>query len=157
MKILSLLIQGLKNLLLEAPMQEVKTKLIDISLPIFAEYERDRRNFFTMIATISATIGAFSFLLFPSTNIVKNFLLLKIGDGLLLLTIILSIVIYLYILRDSQNGFHKVFYDYLEIFYNKQYEKIPKYKRPKVRNYLLEFSVCFIFILALVFIGISFF
>lgn len=146
----------IKTFLIEGKMSEVKNKLIDVSLPIFAEYERDRRNFFTVIATISATIGAFSFLLFPLTNIVKNLLLLKIGDGLLLLTIIFSVSTYLFILRDSQNKFHKVYYDYLEIFNNKDYEKIPKYKRPETREYGLELIVCSIFILALVFIGISF-
>jgi hypothetical protein len=110
-----------------------------------------------MLATISATIGAFSFLLFPLTNIVKNLPMLKIGDGLLLLTIILSISIYLFVLRGSQKKFHEVYYENFEILTNKEYEKITKYKRPEFKEYYLEFIVCLIFIFALVSIGISLF
>lgn len=146
-----------KAFFVEGKMNEVRNKLIDISSSVFAEYDRDRRNFFSMLATISATIGAFSFLLFPLTNIVKNLPMLKIGDGLLLLTIILSISIYLFVLRGSQKKFHEVYYENFEILTNKEYEKIPKYKRPEFTEYYLEFVVCLIFIFALVSIGISFF
>lgn len=157
MKILFNIYREIRNFILDVPMQKLKEKLIDISVPVFAEYDRDRRNFFSMLATISATIGAFSFLLFPLTNIVENLHLLKIGDGLLLLTIILSISAYLFVLRDSQMKFHKVYYEKFEILLNKEYKKLPKYKRPEFKEYYLEFIVCLIFIIALIFIGFSFF
>jgi Zn-dependent membrane protease YugP len=157
MEIFKNIYKYLNNLFIDSQAKELKLWLINNSFPIFAEYDRDRRNFFSMLATISATIGAFSFLLFSTGSIVKNIQLLKIGDGLLLITIIFSISTYLFILSDSQKKFHKVYYDSLEIFNNKEYEKLPKYRRPKVRNYLLEFIICSIFVFALIFIGMSFF
>lgn len=156
MEKLTKLIRGLKNLLLDAPMQEVKSKMIDIALPIFAEYDRDRRNFFSTLATMSATIGAFSFLLFNSSSIIKNQSFLKWGDILLLVTIILSVVSYLYVLANSQYRFHEIYYNYLENFNAREYDKLPKYKRPEVRIYLLESIVCSVFIIALLLIGTSF-
>lgn len=156
MGVLSNIYWKIRKFVLNESMERLKEKVIDIAIPVFAEYERDRRNFFSMLATISATIGAFSFLLFPLENVVKNLTMLIVGDGLLLLTIIFSVLVYMFILRSSQRKFHKVYYDNFEILINREYEKLLKYKRPKFEEYYLESIACLFFVSALIFIGISF-
>lgn len=90
-----------------------REKLFLTSQPIYANFFTDKRNIFGTLATVSATIGAFSFLLFSSA-VLKSRTLLITGDLLLLATILLSLYFLIFLIKDDLSSYHKTYYDAFE-------------------------------------------
>lgn len=91
-----------------------RKELHSINQPQYSNLLSNRRGVLATISTISATIGAFSFLLFDTEGIVCSLTLLIIGDLLLLTTIIVSVFFYIVITQKDLLVLHKSYYDSLE-------------------------------------------
>ena len=147
------------------------------SQQFFSTYDQSRRGFFSTIATLSATIGAFSFLLFD-LSILANPSFLVIGDIFLIITIVTSIFIYLRLLNLEHQEFHNTYFTVFERLsedisnggklqrkeiseeeYQKLLErnqdKISEYERPKSPTYKWHNLIFLMFALALFFVLIS--
>lgn len=158
--------------------KEEREKLHFMSVEIFQQHDLEQRDFFIKVSTLSATIGAFSFLIF-GLEILKTPLFLIIGDILLLSVIVLSLVNYLCIFRRSHREFHGTYYsiserqtneiektekllngditrEEWEAFIKDELKKIPPYKRPKEMSFISLFIVSILMIIALIFISLGF-
>jgi hypothetical protein len=155
---------------------EERDKLRQDSQPIFASFAQESRSFFSFTATTSATIGAFSFLLFDS-HILKSPVLLKFGDVLLLIVIVLSAYSYLSDLQKDYIRYHNDYFNTFEMLskdISKGYKvlsgemtfeefkkwaneqlQITKYKRPPMSGFILHWIVFVFFVLALLLVATS--
>jgi len=147
-------------------------------MPIISNFDVVKRNIFLTFATISATIGAFSFLIFGSSSL-KDKNALIVGDFLLLLTIIISMILYIIQTEKDhvetlksysrvQERFGNIINGYLEVIKGKvaliDFYKIQK-KEAEERlkedstdikpNYFWQFIVLILFIFSLLFICLS--
>ncbi|MCL4384186.1 hypothetical protein M1116_01940 [Patescibacteria group bacterium] len=156
--------------------QTKQDQLIPLVLPVLNDYDKEKRAFLTTISIVSAAVGAFSFLLYNSPY-VKNPDLLKLGDILILLTIILSIVGWLVVLHSNQKKLHDTFCDLIDSLHSasenldnyiqqkisqEDFEKKlqsfnKEYKRPNFPDYYWQIGCCILFVTSLVFIALSFF
>jgi hypothetical protein len=157
--------------------EEERETLFLKALDLFANFDNEGRNFFIKIATISATIGAFSFLVFDK---VENQLFLRIGDSLLLVVIIYSIAVYYMLFKKDLINFHQTYHNIFKrntrhiemiqklesglispedfkIFMNDEINKINEYKRPSVERFANNKIIIIILSLALILICLSFF
>lgn len=155
-----------------------REKLAVTSIPIFVSFHTEKRDFFIKIATIAATIGAFSFLLFDSA-VLKSPPLLIFGDLILLLVIVASLALYTYELRNSFYDFHDMYYSVFESqnreiqttqkflrreiskedydkFLKAEIDKIPEYNRPSKSGFLCEWLIIGILSIALLLMAFSF-
>ena len=147
-------------------------------IPIIHNYDDMYRNIFTAFASLSATIGAFSFLLFDSPYL-HNIKSLVTGDVLLLIVIIISMFNYVLGSKrahiDIINGYKRIqdrfdesINGYLEVLkgkikqldfereqYEKAKEKVLSDKNQELPNYFWHYIVLIIFVFALIFVGIS--
>lgn len=88
-----------------------KKERFNIAIQIINGFERSLTNFQTSTATIAASVGAFSFVIF---NDVANKNLLIIGDVILLVTIFLSLFNSLDTQQRQYKTFHDTYYDLFE-------------------------------------------
>jgi hypothetical protein len=153
--------------------KSIKKELFQNSFPQFSDFDREKRNIPLKIATISATIAAFSFLIFDN---VKNGKLLLVGDIFMLLIIAISLFFHIYLLGGQYIKLHKTHFDLhekLSMFITKlsemvalrepidkideyareYFNNIPKYTRPKPDSYIFEFILAGLFSIALFIIG----
>ena len=159
---------------------EIRKQHFESSFPQINKYDDYYANIFSSFSTLSATIGAFSFMLFNNEVTIKN-VFLSIGDLLLLTVIIFSFSKYIKITR----GNHIETLDYYRKFQNKiskcigfcdefineeinedkyleKRKKINKETKdslnnsePLIPDYSIHKRILIIFIVALIFIGIS--
>jgi len=159
---------------------EIRKQHFDSFLPIFNKHDDIYINIFSVFATLSATIGAFSFLLFDINFSIKKETLIK-GDLLLLIVISSSVFCYLFFSKRNHSNSIKYYNDfqnkinksinYCESLkkgeinvneYTKRQNSVNEETRKSVDNtilttptyspHLLVF-ICFIY--ALIFIGLS--
>jgi hypothetical protein len=153
-----------------------QAQLVPILLPVFNDYDKEKRQFLASLSVVSAAIGAFSFLLYNSPY-VKSPELLKIGDILILITIISSMIGWLVVLHSNQKKLHNTFCEFnnklhsasetLDYFFQQKIsqedfkKKINSfnkdYKKPVFPNYYWQIGNCVLFVVAIVFIGLSLF
>jgi len=160
-------------------LSKIKKQHFDSSLPLIDKCDDIYRNIFSVFATLSATIGAFSFLLNDKYS--TNNTSLIIGDTLLLIVITFSIFKYIKIAKNNhietlnyyrkfQNKIDKCIDDCNALKkgeinineYNNRRKKINEDTRTsinntelKLPNYFTHTVVLIFFIYAIIFIGLS--
>lgn len=145
-------------------------------LPVFNDYDKERRAFLSNLSIISAAIGAFSFTLFKSEYI-KTPNLLIAGDIMLLCTIVSSITSYLVIFCKNQTNLHNTYFNLIKtidsntrflndfvfgkVSESEGYTKIKELEEkkpddPKKPKYKILIANCVIFSISILMIGLSF-
>lgn len=142
----------------------------------FNDFDKERRDFIMRIATLSATVGAFSFLIFDK---VASPNLLKLGDFFLGVNIIYCVVVYLLLFKKDLYNYHSAYFDIFErmnkeieiwskidlglataddlvCFHKQEISNIGKYERPVKDSLADQEFVIILFALAWIFILLSF-
>lgn len=145
-------------------------------LPVFNDYDKEKRAFLSNLSIISAAIGAFSFTLFKS-EYVKSPNLLIVGDIMLLCTIVSSVISYLVIFCKNQTNLHNTYFNLIKnidsntrflndfvfgkIPENEGYIKIKELEGkkpddPKKPKYKILITNCVLFSISIFLISLSF-
>lgn len=87
--------------------------LFEQSLPLLADLEKEGRSFFITIATIAGAILAFSFVPLQNemSDIIKCRSLFLLGEGLLAIDIIFSVIAAFSLWKKNFIDLHKTYYD----------------------------------------------
>lgn len=159
-------------------LSKVKDNLFQQSQPVFQSYDESKRNFPLTLAAISSTIGAFSFILIGNKNI-SSPIFLQIGDILLIIAIISSLIYYVYLYQSQLETFHKTYYDLtgkantyinkqlaalrreisfeeLQKFYESEKTKSVPQERPKPPGSYLDYFTVSLTVIALLFVAMAF-
>lgn len=139
----------------------------------FFQLDIEKRDFFVKIGTVSATIGAFSFVIFDQVPR-RGFLI--VGDAFLLLVIMLCFYSYLQLLKKDERNLHRTYHDIFERmiqeveilqsersniekadYLKEELSKLKPYSRPKLSILHEQNIVLILVILALCFVALSLF